>query len=453
MICYLDREEIPNVEEIAPGVLRYLVRRAEMAAARYRRLGDYYLGRHPILRGKPEPDEVRVAVNYAKYVVDTTLGYYLGEGVKYSANARGNSSGKAVEIAPLERAYHTQHISEVDQEIGRSLGIWGECLELCYASSDWNPQPRSAKIDPCSGILVCDTSVEHRKLFALLWERRETTAGERYYDVTVYTDKTVKHYRGGTTETAIFHQVGVTGYHWFGAVPVIAYENNAHRQGDFEQVISLIDAYNALMSSRLTDKRKFVDALLVFFGMTLREGDEGRLAKEKFLDGAPLDARAEYIQKTFDESGVQVLADALVREIHKITMTVDMSDESFAGNSSGQALKLKLLTMNLLVKNKMRRMEKGLKERFALYNHYLTVKGEMDEVDVDDVDVVFTLNTPVNEAEIVSLVTGLQGIVDDETLLSQLWFVRDPAEAVRSIREQKKLEQEGAAWKKQSAAL
>lgn len=39
------------------------------------------------------------------------------------------------------------------------------------------------------------------------------------------------------------------------------------------------------MSNRLTDKKKFVDALLVFFGMTLRDGDDEKLAQEKFLDG------------------------------------------------------------------------------------------------------------------------------------------------------------------------
>lgn len=153
--------------------------------------------------------------------------------------------------------------------------------------------------------------------------------------------------------------------------------------------------------------------------------------------GAPLDARAEYIQKTFDESSVQVLADALVREMHKMTMTVDMSDEQFAGNSSGQALKLKLLTMNLLAKNKMRRMEKGLKERFSLYNHWLVTRGDMAPVGVNDIDVVFTLSMPINESEIVQMVTSLQGIVDDQTLLSQLWFVRDPAEAAENIRRQK----------------
>ena len=213
-------------------------------------------------------------------------------------------------------------------------------------------------------------------------------------------------------------------------------------QGDFEQILSLIDAYDGLMSSRLTDKKKFVDALLVFFGMTLAEGDEAKLAREKFIDGAPLDARAEYIQKTFNESEVQVLADSLVREMHKMTFTVDMSDEQFAGNSSGQALKLKLLTMDLLSRSKMRRMEQGLRQRLELYNHWLVVRGAMGVVDHSQVDVVFTPDLPINESEIVDMVCRLQGIVDDQTLLSQLWFIRDPAEAADNLRRQRQQQPE-----------
>ena len=447
MIWYLDREEVPDVEDLPPEVLRYLVERAERAAGRYQRLEEYYRGEHPNLKGRKNPDEVQVAVNYAKYVVDTGLGYYLGEPVKYDANQvsrnrNGAEGKKVIDLCPVLECYDAQHISEVDQEIGREMGTFGDCLELCYASSGEKPRPRSACIDPRCGILVCDSTVEHNKLFALVWDRRESVTGERYYAVTVYTDRTVKHYRSADLKTAVFSQWGETEEHFFGEVPVIAYENNGERQGDFEQIISLIDAYDGLMSDRLTDKKKFVDALLVFFGMTLREGDEGRLAREKFLDGAPLDARAEYIQKTFDEAGVQVLADALVREMHKMTMTVDMSDEKFAGNSSGQALKLKLLTMNLMVKNKMRRMEKGLKERLKLYNRWLYVMGEMDPVEGNEVDVVFTVNMPIDEGGVIDLVTRLQGIVDDQTLLSQLWFIRDPAEALKNIREQKTKEGE-----------
>ena len=44
---------------------------------------------------------------------------------------------------------------------------------------------------------------------------------------------------------------------------------------------------------------------------------------------------------------------------------------------------------------------------------------------------------PINESEIVQMVTSLQGIVDDQTLLGQLWFIKDPAEALENIKRQK----------------
>jgi SPP1 family phage portal protein len=453
LILYIDRSEVPDVEDISPEVLRWCVQKAEAANGRYDRLNDYYLGKHPVLVGGKK-DDVKVAVNYAKYVVDITRGYYLGVGVKYDANDRQShgtepkaagdvetagtlAQGEAIDLSPLLACYDAQQIGKVDSKIGKRMGVFGDCLELCYASSDEEPSPRSACIDPRSGVLVRDTSVEHNKLFALLWEKRERTNGSTYYHVTVYTDRTIRSYEAESLTAASFKGVNDPEEHFFGAVPVIAYENNDERQGDFEQIIPMIDAYNGLMSNRFTDKKKFVNALLVFYGMTLGEGDQKVIAEEKTLDGVPIDARVEYIQKTFDEAGVQVLADTTVREIHKMTLTVDMSDEKFSGNSSGQALKLKLLTMNLLVKNKIQQMEEGLKERLALYNNWLVTASRMKPFSVTDVDVRFTVSTPINEAELVQLVTQLQGIVDDQTLLSQLWFIKDPAEAVENVRRQK----------------
>jgi hypothetical protein len=78
----------------------------------------------------------------------------------------------------------------------------------------------------------------------------------------------------------------------------------------------------------------------------------------------------------------------------------------------------------------------------------------MDEVDGRDVDVVFTVNLPVDEQSVLNLVTSLPGIVDEQTLLAQLWFIRDPAEALENIRRER-LErakaQEGAEKEPESA--
>ena len=449
MIYYLDRREVPDEDNIPPQVLTWLVRKAEAAQGRYDRLWRYYLGQHDVFRRRKREEEVPVAVNYAKYVVDTLVGYYLGSPVKYDGNPV-DAAGKPTNLRLLQRLYDRMHAGEVDAAIGKTMGIMGECLEVCYSGEDGCP--RAARVDPRNGILVCDTTVEHKKLFALIWERRERPSGEKYYFVTVYTPRTIQDFISGDLTAEGFQPCGEPRDHWFGAVPVIAYTNNDERQGDFEQILSLIDAYDELMTSRLTDKKKFVDALLVFFGMTLAEGDEQRLAVEKFIDGAPLDARAEYIQKTFNESEVQVLADALVREMHKMTFTVDMSDEQFAGNASGQALKLKLLTMDLLAQNKMRRMERGLRERMELFVSYLRVMVPNVNLDCGEIDIVFTPDLPINEAERVDMVCRLKGMVDDQTLLSQLWFIRDPAEAVRNLRrEQREKGEENDGGRAQSA--
>lgn len=451
MIIYIDRSEVPDVENINPQVLRYLIERAEEALPRYQKLDDYYRGKHTILGGKKSPKDVQVVVNYAKYVVDITRGYFLGESVKYDANStrlNGSVPGAGdvdgvqaatdneIDLTPVTDCYHRQQISVIDAKIGKAMGIYGDCLELCYASTDTQPWPRSAYLPPQSGILVCDSTVEHNKLFGLIWDKRERSNREKYYAVTIYTDRTIRSYECQSLRTAAFIPVGDVVEHWFGSVPLIAYENNDERQGDFEQILPLIDAYNGLMSNRFTDKKKFVHALLAFFGLSIDEVDSQIIAEEQCIDGVPTDARIEYIQKTFDESQVQVLADAAVREMHKMTLTVDMSDESFAGNSSGQALKLKLLTMNLLVKAKIQQMEKGLKERLALYINWLVMNQQMRPVSVNEVDVVFTVLTPINEQELVQMVRELQGIVDDQTLLAQLWFIRDPAEALENIRQQ-----------------
>lgn len=60
-------------------------------------------------------------------------------------------------------------------------------------------------------------------------------------------------------------------------------------------------------------------------------------------------------------------------------------------------------------------------------------------VDIKDVDIVFTICMPIDEPSIVNMVCQLKnaGLVDDQTLLSLLWFVKDPAEALENMKQQK----------------
>ena len=235
-------------------------------------------------------------------------------------------------------------------------------------------------------------------------------------------------------------------------VPIVAYQNNKLGIGDYELQIPLIDAYNALMSDRVTDKEQFVDAILALYGFML--GDEegkdadGRTApqrlKEDKLLKMPADARAEYITRTFDESGVEILKKAIEQDIHKFSHIPCMSDESFGGNVSGVAMEFKLLGMENITKIKTRYYRKGLRKRLRIFANFLSKKGIA--VDITGITPTFTRAMPKNLLEISQIVSNLWGKVSRKTLLSQVPFVNDVDEELEAVEkeEQENLEKQQA---------
>lgn len=474
MILYIDEKDVPNADEcsIPDDVIKYVVAKAERYSRRCAQLYARYRGEPQLPRPEKDSEAVQAEANYAKYIVDIIKGYYLSEPVKYDNNDKREEKAqngidlvssveakidkktgklvrwdvptlpeKEIDISPVIDCYHAQNIAKLDDKNGKNIGIYGESMELLYASTDKIPMPRSAVYPPDQLILVQDNTVEHRDLFALWFEKREKLDGSKYYAVSVYSASARQDYISTDCSKNNFQYNPVGGLvkHGFGAVPVVPYENNDERQGDFEQVTGLIDTRNGLLSDRLTDKHKFVNALLAFYGGVFSEDALEDMKQNKLIDGLPADSRLEYIQKTFDEAGLKILDDTLVADIHKMTLTPDMTDEQFAGNSSGVALKLKLLALNLLVKNKMTAMEEGLKKRWLLYNNWLSNAQRMTPVSINDVDIVFTICMPIDEQATVSMVCALKNaeLVDDQTLLSLLWFVKDPAEALENMKQQK----------------
>ena len=87
-----------------------------------------------------------------------------------------------------------------------------------------------------------------------------------------------------TAPNASFDALELAGVrdHYFAQVPIIEYHNNTETQGDFVQQLSLIDAYNTLMSDRVNDKKQFVDTLLLLVNIDL-DSQTSKKLKEKRL--------------------------------------------------------------------------------------------------------------------------------------------------------------------------
>lgn len=396
----------------------------EKRRTRFDTLDDYYMGKQAITtREKVETlMNNKLVTNHAKYITDMMVGYLLGNPVDYQVN-------NDIDIQPVLDAYKRQTIENVDVEIAKECSIFGIKYEYVYADEEANPC--SVTLDVRNTIMIYDNTLVHNELYAInyrpIYKNPEDKEPD-HYDVIVATDREIIKYElagnGGSVKEIDREQ------HAFGAVPIIEYDNNKEYSGDFESVISLIDAYNLIQSDRVNDREQLVDAILCFYGMKFDADQMADLKEKRALSNIPTDGKVEYLTKAINEGDVDVLRKTIEKDIHKISMVPDMSDEKFAGDSSGVAIRYKLLAFEQAVKNKERFFEKGLMKRFELYSHFLSVKSKMKEVLKEDVDAVFKRNLPSNDYETSQMIVNLDGIVDRELLASQLSFVKDASETI-----------------------
>jgi SPP1 family phage portal protein len=411
---------LPKDTVITNQVLNDVIAYNERYKKRFEMLENYYLGKHSILeRNKDDRlSNNKVVVNHTKYITDTNVGYLLGNPVDYQAS-------EGLDIEPLLDAYKKQTINDLDSEIAKDVSIFGLQYEYVYANE--NAEPKSCEVDNKNTIIVYDDTVEHNKLFGLIYRPIYKGSAFKYWEI-IYVDKKIK--RVYKSYSKSLQRVGVDEPHAFGDVPIICYKNNPELLGDYEPVLSLIDAYNLLQSDRINDKEQLVDAILLFYGMDFDDEQAEMLRESRMLANLPTDGKAEYLTKTLQEGDVDILRQNIETDIHKISMVPNMSDTNFVGNSSGVAIRYKLLAFEQNIKNKERYMEKGLMERFKLYNNFLFTQSKMAEIPVEEVDAIFKRNLPSNDFEISQMINNLADFVDKETLLSQLSFIKDASEIV-----------------------
>lgn len=419
---------LPKDTKITNQVLNDVIEYNERYKDRYKMLENYYLGKQAIM-SRTKEDRLKnnkVMINHAKYITDTNVGYLLGNPVDYQVD-KDTSGNPLYDIQPILDAYKKQTINDLDSEIAKDVSIFGMQYEYVYVNED--AEPKSCEIDNKNAIIVYDDTVEHNKLFGLIY--RPIYKGEtfKHWEIIYCDDKVVRTYKSYSKS---LNKVGEDTPHKFGKVPMIAYKNNPELLGDFEPVITLIDAYNLLQSDRVNDKEQLVDAILCMYGMDFTPEQAEMLRDSRMLVSIPSDGKVEYLVKTLQEGDVDVLRQNLENDIHKISMVPNMSDQNFVGNSSGVAIRYKLLAFEQNIKNKERYMEKGLMERFELYNNYLVAISKMSEIPVEEVDAVFTRNLPSNDYEISQMIDNLADFVDKETLISQLSFIKDASEIVEA---------------------
>lgn len=199
--------------------------------------------------------------------------------------------------------------------------------------------------------------------------------------------------------------------------------------------MSLQDAYNNLLSAEIDDFDAFADAYLILKGVTADSEDLADMKRNRVLLMDAEDS-AEYLTKNISDTQIQNMLQNINDQIHKMSNSPDFNDEKLMAQS-GIAMKYKLIGFENVSSAIVANMTKALQKRIELICEVLNLT---DGVAMwRDIKITFTRNLPENTLETAQMVNQLRGLVSDETLLSQIPFITNPAEEVERVKEQKQL--------------
>lgn len=389
---------------------------------RYKKLKDAYESDHDILhqpaKPKYKPDN-RIVVNFPKYIVDTMNGFFIGNPIKIVADDSAVS-----DFVEYIDQYNDQ--DDNNAELSKVSSIYGNGFEMYY--TDENAELCITYLSPVESFMIYDESIVERPMFFV---RR-------------YTD------REGTEYGSISDKYGVRNFkvtgglkwldewqpHYFDGVPATEYIENAERQGIFEPVLSMVNAFNKAISEKANDVDYFADAYLKILGALVDNEDVAFIRDTRVLNLVGEDAEkivAEFMDKPSNDTSQENLLNRLERLIFQISMVANISDENF-GASSGIALKYKLLAMHNLEKTKERKFASGMNRRYKLLFSHPASKVPKDAW--VQLHYQFTPNIPANMLEEAQIAAQMDGITSHETQLRVLSIVDNVQDELDKIDEE-----------------
>ncbi len=383
-------------------------------------------------------------VNNCKVIADTKASYIAGIPPTYSAS---DDDVKGQSIIDL---YKSQVKQQLDQEVTNLCSRYGLAFEVVYleqtvrADGSMTVTPKSVALSPIEGFVAYDESLDPDSVFGAIHyvEVDDQKVEHHYLDVYDTHDKV--RFGLSTDAGGSWYEVpGTRQPHGFDRVPIIEYRNNPDMIGDFTPILPLQRALNQVLTDRVKDKNAFADAMLLLQGVVFGDTDEeveesmGRIKDTKTLS-IPRDAAASFLTKTFDESSVQILVDYIDGQMHKVSGIPNMTDEQFAANASGVAIKYKLMALENLAQSFISQFNRGFLRRCKLYSY--AIFGA-DGASCEEMRVTFKFNLPADssyDAQTMQIYVS-NGTMSRRTMMENCPYILDVDE------EQKRLDNEATA--------
>lgn len=430
----------PRDEKMSMADLQRFIGKNNELAKEYQHNLEMYEGNHDILHNVKRmfgPDN-RLVANLPHYIVDTYNGFFTGIPPKITLEDKANN-------VMLQEWNDENSFQDKLSEISKQADIYGRSLVFVYQDEDSNT--RIAYASPATAFMVYDDTVARQPLaFVRYWKDSNGQQVGTVYYVDEFDSFVTSSFTG-------------TQPNPYKMVPAVEFYGNEERQGVFDNVKTLIDELDRVLSQKANQVEYFDNAYLKVLGVDLdRDGDnkpDADLIGNQMIyspDADAANADIDFISKPDGDNMQEHIIDRLVSMIYQISMVANLNDEAFAGNDSGVALQYKLLPMRNMAANKERKFTQALRKLYRIIFSVGTVLPESQGDAWRDLDFSFKRNLPEDLSSDASIAQGLQGLVSQETLLKILPFVDDPKEEMKRI-QQEKIDNMQTAMKYGPAAL
>ncbi|OAH53888.1 hypothetical protein AWH48_11510 [Domibacillus aminovorans] len=419
--------------EVTPELIQKLIEKHD--TKRELKLRQYYDGEHDILKRKFE-DETKpnnkIVTNFCQYITNLSVGYFTGKPVSYSASQKQ----EAAYMEKMQEIFDLNDEQQVNASLAQSTSIYGKGVEILYTTTGLNNELeiRFCELDLIEQniILAYDRSVEKKLVLAIRYFKNKDILDDKETIQTfVYTSNTISHY----IDTDEGYQLKSEEDHYFQEVPINVYWNKEEDgKGDFEDIITLNDAYNLLQSDDINESNYSNDAYLVFKGLS-PDAEDIQAMKERRAIEVDGEGEVKWLIKDINDTWKENLKSRLVSDIHRISGTPDLSDDSFGGNQTGESMKYKLKAFEDNRAMKERWFKQGLQRRIRLITNILNIQGHM--YDWRSIVPAFSANLPKADLSVDEMIKlTATGILSKDTVRSKVSIIEDPADEAEKIEKQ-----------------
>ena len=391
---------------------------------RYRKLENYFIGKHDILNRTMEDSSKpnnKVVTNLPSHAVGIRVGYFSGEPLTITGESE-------TETLALNDILEYNDFQDVNSDLDELSSIHGTANLVLWI--DEEGFVRMSPLKPSESFVIYDNSIKQEPVGAVIY-RQYTSNDQTFTEITLYNKDRIQYYKGDLQTPVLMGEEP----NFFGDIPMVEFMENKHRKGSFEDAISIVDAIENIMSSSVNEIEYFDNAYLLLKNLSATEPEDIVNMKNNrtlLVDG---DGDASFLTKSVSDTYIQNMLNRLTNDFHKLTGTPNLTDESFAGNASGVALSYKMFGLEKQMNKKESKWRKSIQRMIELIVNVLNMRGQ--NIDYRNYKITFTRALPQNVAETAQMVTSLNGIVSNETLLSLLPFIEKPLEELKRVNNEK----------------